>query len=532
MSEPVDSGEPYNWTPEQPAAPPLEPVLLPVEPADGILVEREELPEVTPIKRGHPIVAWLAIIAIVVAVPFLRGLRTSEEQSANQKDRLSLLVLKMQSKFFLGASEFARASDPNAAKSLAEKAVALNTGPLDQRLCYVVLVGDLAGFEYAEKELKELDKKIANSDHVQDTQALEAKDSLERLYADYAAGKLAGPSVDEEDRANLHATLGWFADLAFARPGGANAEARKALLGSAQATFVVFMVVLVLGGLACFAGFIGLCSLVGYSLSGNLKAAVVTGGGQGGIYAETFALWMFVFLLFGWIASLVVQKVHLEGLEMLVAGFATLASLVVLAWPVARGGIPWRQVRKDIGLVPGPRPILEPLLGPVGYAMSLPLLAIGVLMTLFLVTMQGALGSVWGSMAPADEFSPAGFPAHPIIEFLAGPDWWGKFQVLFLGSVVAPIVEETMFRGVLYRHMRESTRRWPFFLGFASSALVVSFVFAVIHPQGIVAVPALMSLAVGFTIMREWRGSLISCMIAHGLNNALVMSLATFVFSG
>ncbi len=88
-----------------------------------------------------------------------------------------------------------------------------------------------------------------------------------------------------------------------------------------------------------------------------------------------------------------------------------------------------------------------------------------------------------------------------------------------------------MFRGVLYRHMRESTCRWPLLLSFATSALVVSFVFAVIHPQGLVAVPALMSLAIGFTIMREWRGSLISCMIAHGLNNALVMSLAAFVFN-
>ena len=65
--------------------------------------------------------------------------------------------------------------------------------------------------------------------------------------------------------------------------------------------------------------------------------------------------------------------------------------------------------------------------------------------------------------------------------------------------------------------------------------LVVSFVFAVIHPQGIVAVPEQADgrFAVGFTIhAAKFRGgSLISCMIAHGLNNALIMSLATFVFS-
>ncbi len=58
------------------------------------------------------------------------------------------------------------------------------------------------------------------------------------------------------------------------------------------------MVVLVIGCLVGLAGLIGLFTLVGFQLAGNLKRGVVTGGGQGGIYAETFALWMVVFLLF------------------------------------------------------------------------------------------------------------------------------------------------------------------------------------------------------------------------------------------
>ena len=434
----------------------------------------------------------------------------------------------MQSKFFVGYNEFARrASDPGSGQSLVDQAAALNTGPLDNRLCYAVLVGELAGFENALRKLKELDEKIAGSEHVQNEKVLRAQDSLERLYTDYAAGMLNGPSVGEKDRADLRTTLGWFADLALAPRGGPNPEARQALISSAQAVFVVFIVVLAIGCLVGFAGLIGLFTLIGLYLAGNLSRGVVTGGGQGGIYAETFALWMVVFLVFS-SAPLVIE---VEGAEMLITGIGILASLVVLIWPVVRGGIPWRQVRKDIGLVAGRQPLLEPLLGPAGYAMSMPLLAVGVVMTLILISLQGALGSVLSTAVQVDDFGPSGFPAHPIIEMLAGPGWWVKLQVLFLGSIVAPIVEETMFRGVLYRHMRESTSRWPFFLSFAASALVVSFVFAVIHPQGLVAVPALMALAMGFTIMREWRGSLISCMLAHGLNNALVMSLATFVFN-
>jgi membrane protease YdiL (CAAX protease family) len=390
-----------------------------------------------------------------------------------------------------------------------------------------VLVGELAGPDVASAKLRELREKIADSSHVQDDHVLQAMDILERLYANYVAGRLNGPSVDAEERASLRGTLGWFGDLALAPNGGDNTEARQALLTSALAVFWVFMVVIVGGGLVALAGFVGLITLAFLALSGRVQDGVVTGSAHGGIYAETFALWMVVFLLLGF-APLFLR---VEGSELLVTGAATLASLVVLAWPVVRGGISWRQVREDIGLTAGRRPALEPLLGPAGYAMSMPLLAVGVVLTLILITLQGALGSMWGAVVPADEFSPAGFPAHPIIEFLAGPGWWGKAQVLFLGSVVAPIVEEIMFRGVLYRHMREATQRWAFLLSFVVSALVVSFVFAVIHPQGFVAVPALMSLALGFTILREWRGSLISCMIAHGMNNALVMSLATFVFN-
>ena len=43
------------------------------------------------------------------------------------------------------------------------------------------------------------------------------------------------------------------------------------------------------------------------------------------------------------------------------------------------------------------------------------------------------------------------------------------------------------------------------------------------HPQGILAVPGLMALALGFSLMREWRGTLLPSMIAHGINNGLLM---------
>ena len=91
--------------------------------------------------------------------------------------------------------------------------------------------------------------------------------------------------------------------------------------------------------------------------------------------------------------------------------------------------------------------------------------------------------------------------------------------------VMAPIVEETMFRGVLHRHLRDATA-W---LGYAASALasatVASLMFAAIHPQGWIAAPILMSLAFAFTLFREWRGTLVPAMVAHSISNGLVMWL-------
>jgi membrane protease YdiL (CAAX protease family) len=115
-----------------------------------------------------------------------------------------------------------------------------------------------------------------------------------------------------------------------------------------------------------------------------------------------------------------------------------------------------------------------------------------------------------------------------VVEYVLRPDWWARLQVLLLASVIAPIVEETMFRGVLYRHLREASSRLGFVLSILVSAVLVSFVFAVIHPQGLEAVPLLMALAFAFCLMREWRGTLLPSMIAHGINNGLVLSLLIF----
>jgi membrane protease YdiL (CAAX protease family) len=109
------------------------------------------------------------------------------------------------------------------------------------------------------------------------------------------------------------------------------------------------------------------------------------------------------------------------------------------------------------------------------------------------------------------------------VEFIVNGSTLDRVLVFVDACVLAPIVEETMFRGVLYRHLRELSQRWAWVWSVLFSGTLVSFIFAVIHPQGLVAVPVLMSLAYGFTIAREWRDSLIPSIFGHALNNSVVV---------
>ena len=179
-------------------------------------------------------------------------------------------------------------------------------------------------------------------------------------------------------------------------------------------------------------------------------------------------------------------------------------------------------MRQEVGLTLK-RPILNGLIGLGGYVLVLPTFILGVVITL------GLMG-LWRRFQigdnPERNFLPMTSPTHPIINWLADSDGiLILLLVVVLASILAPLVEETMFRGLLYRQLREATARWGRLFSFLASALVVSFLFAVIHPQGILAVPALMGLAFGLTVLREWRGSLLPSMMVHGIHNGLTTFL-------
>src|SRR5262249_46169381 len=120
---------------------------------------------------------------------------------------------------------------------------------------------------------------------------------LSTLYRDYARGDFTGSHLPAADKAKLRKSLGWFGDLALAPPESKDAEARKAVLAPANRTlFLILGAVFIIGIL----GLIGVLLLVIFCVflfKGSLTAGLQSGSRHGGVYAETFAWWMVLFLL-------------------------------------------------------------------------------------------------------------------------------------------------------------------------------------------------------------------------------------------
>jgi membrane protease YdiL (CAAX protease family) len=444
--------------------------------------------------------------------------------AADTADRVGLTLMRMQSQYIVGVNDLMGNS-----AEIYRQALALDTGSLGQRQRFVILAAEIVGPAEAGQRLVDLDGEIRRELERQGSEfrpaesQMAVQSTLRRLYLaadgtpvsddrDEHAARIA--ALPQERWRELIAELGWFGELALTPDGTDVDESRSRLMRAPHRVMLGLALGLGVLATAGLAGLVAWVLLLIRAVRGEVRLAFRPGRGPHGVYAETFALWIAGFFVLQLLAGLAARV--LPGNDLTWAMLAFLASLVALCWPMLRG-VTWAQVRNDIGLIPGAEPRMEPLFGVGGYLMAIPLLAVGVVGTLVLLALQGLF------TPPLEPFAPAGGPAHPVVLEIAAPGWWVKLQVLLLASVIAPFVEETMFRGVLYRHLRGATSG----MGRAASVLAAgglsSLVFAAIHPQGWVAIPALMSLALAFVWLREWRGTLLPAMLAHGISNGVVM---------
>jgi len=478
--------------------------------------------------RGEPdhssilgiVIAWTLIITVVAWIVVLPSLM--EDGEGEHDDRVAMVITELTGKYMVGAADVLGEQGRVAMRR--EIDTLLGAGSIGQRQRIVILHSELGDAGAAAKRLQKLNTLIATEEARDEPlelneQQQRVQEILNKLYPDPEAAEPNRDSLSDDDRDFLRDELGWFGELALAPPDSASSNGRDAVLRPARR-----IILLAFGAMAFFAmlgvgGLVGLIVLIVFAARRRLAGGLSQRGlAPHSVYAETFAIWLIVFLALQWPASALAANQPEHQLFMMFIAF--MLSLVALAWPLARG-VKWEAVRRDIGWTFGRRPAVEPLVGLAGYPMVVPLLAVGVMLMFVLMAIQAMMQS--GS--PGDPLMPDSAPAHPIIMEVAHGGMWQAIQLLLVAAVAAPIVEETMFRGVLYRHLRDATRNAGMEISIALSTLLNTFIFAIIHPQGWVAAPALMSLAVMFTILREWRGTVIPAMITHAVWNGVVMTL-------
>lgn len=445
------------------------------------------------------VAAWCVILLMTVFM--MVAMQSSQSQSAPRSGdgKLGQALFKFQAQYMVGA---AAVLGDQADDALRQQLQDSEAAPHWQQLRVGIVAGELSGPEAALKKLRGIK---ASSEEAR-TQAAETAvlEVLIRLYRDYSKEDRVAPSVRETDRKQLQSELGWFGKLALAPP-GTEGPLRDQALSAARKTF--YAVVMGFAGVAVV-GLLGLFVLIVFVaiLFGQGLPEFSRSEGRGGVHAEAFACWLVLFLSLNmvggaWFGSEAVAAVSL---------FSLAGSFLAFAWPLLRG-VSWPQLRQDLGWTMG-RGLPRELAAGLGcYAMAIPLLMLGVLVT-------SILAGLW-----SDGVESGGAPVHPVARWLMEGSWWQRAQLAILACVVAPILEETMFRGFFYRHMREVTAAMSRGASVLVSALITSVFFAVLHPQGLLAAPAITAIGLAFAFMREWRESLLPSIIAHALHNTVIM---------
>ncbi len=486
-------------------------------------------------------ISWAVVLGctgLLMAMVFVsQFLETEPEADAKP----FLLPANFAGQFALGMESWSR---PQAQEML----TSLDTGPVHQRLVRLVILAELSepapppaddqgertfstgkvwDATAVQKEFDELREKMSDAKY----EPTEAEQQLLQATEAVVRAKLADAPVPADD-ASLQMVvdqLGFAGKLA-ASWSDSNRRATSQLQQQSNTKLVVVTVGFLVAGLAALAGLVLLVVLVVLLVMGQLHSRWLSGSGYGYLFLEAFAVWFATFvgsqLLIGLAMKLLGPgEADADGggggiwLTMLLFYIPLGISLL---WLRMRHPEPSRMWR-ELGFT------THGLIGDLGKAVTvhlafLPILVGSIVFTVVLTSL------VHGDVSASQPFAPPKGPAHPIQEQFDG-QWSTVLALFLLAAVTAPIVEEVVFRGLFYRYLRDLTGRQWIYLSIFFATIVNGFIFAAIHPQGLLGIPPLMTLAAAMSLSREWSGGLLAPMTIHAVNNGVLVMLMAFMFS-
>lgn len=230
----------------------------------------------------------------------------------------------------------------------------------------------------------------------------------------------------------------------------------------------------------------------------------------GSVWLETFAVFLAAFLGVKLIGTGLVAifgkdapwlPVASVGLQWLV--------LPTIFWPMLRG-MPSKRWRADMGWHGGQGVAKELACGLMGYLAFLPMyFVLAMIVVLLMLIIQAIFG---GSHTPSNK----------VLEIVEGGSAFELLMVYLLATIWAPVVEESIFRGALFRFFRGRT---PMLV----AAFITASIFAALHGYLVVQLLLVGSLGFWFALLRSWRGSIIAPMLGHMIHNGFVLALVLTV---
>ena len=420
---------------------------------------------------------WWSLVAALAAVHLVPALAAPREGGGGGAPQMRAMA-----RYAVGVSRMDQARGIELLQALEGDVASWR-----DRVRFAAVEGEVAGVEAVLERIAELREAGPPGPEARDLDALEA------VYA--------GRALGDDERARLRRRHGWFADLALTRDFDASDPRRREVIAPAVRTAAAFSVAAIgaLGGLV--AGVVLLLTWARRRVRGawtDLLRPLPRREGDTALL-ETVGVFLAALLVAGTLLPLAFVRLLGASAGPWLYLFSWLA-VPALLWPLGRG-FDRARWRADLGLHGGAGLLREAWCGVVGYVAALPLLAVGFAMSAWLTNALGRDAS------------------HPLVQEVARGSVFDVVVLYSMACVWAPLAEEAVFRGALYRYLRGVRGR-------LASGLFTALLFAALHPQGLGAVPVLASLALAFALLREWRGSLVPCVTAHALHNALFVTFA------